>query len=84
MHQSKKLFQPFHSVSHCTEECVRSVVGWADARLGKALCFSQGGELYPTVTDPLEDISQGVTRQGSSLMRIALSGKLVVERDWGQ
>ena len=59
MHQSKKLFQPFHSVSHCTEECVRSVVGWADARLGKALCFSQGGELYPTVTDPLEDISQG-------------------------
>lgn len=38
---------------------MRSVVGWADARLGKALCFSQGGELYPTVTDPLEDISQG-------------------------
>ena len=38
---------------------MRSVVGWADTRLGKALCFSQGGELYPTVTDPLEDISQG-------------------------
>lgn len=35
------------------------MVGWADARLGKALCFSQGGELYPTVTDPLEDMSQG-------------------------
>ena len=38
---------------------MRGAVGWVEARLGKALCASQGGELYPTGTEPLKDVSQG-------------------------